>query len=156
MNNISVSDQAIKLLQNVPVFGGIDASMIKLVLSFSSFVDIKRGDNFFSEGDLGCSMFILQSGKVAVVRSRDHKEHLVRYIDEGDCFGEMAIIDHYPRSATVRAEVDCSAIEIPSSALLEVYKQDMEQFTMIQMNMGREVSRRLREMSDRLFEYQSG
>ena len=147
-------DHKIQLLQNIPVFGGINAATIKLVLKLSLPVQIQRGDSFFSEGDLGCSMFILQKGKAAVVKSSGCKEHFIRHINEGDCFGEMAIIDHYPRSATVRAEVDTAAIEVPSSALLEVYKQDIEQFTMIQMNMGREVSRRLREVSDRLFEYQ--
>jgi CRP/FNR family transcriptional regulator, cyclic AMP receptor protein len=46
---------------------------------------------------------------------------------------------------------DCRAIELSSNSLFRVYEKDLEQFTMIQMNMGREVSRRLREADERLF-----
>jgi CRP-like cAMP-binding protein len=63
----------------------------------------------------------------------------------------MAVMDHSPRSASVRAIEDCIAIRISAANLYEVYGQDPKQFAMIQMNMGREVCRRLREADDRLF-----
>jgi CRP-like cAMP-binding protein len=63
----------------------------------------------------------------------------------------MAIIDHCPRSASVRAVEDCIAIRITAAILYEVYGQDLKQFTLIQMNMGREVCRRLRDADNRLF-----
>jgi CRP-like cAMP-binding protein len=63
----------------------------------------------------------------------------------------MAIMDHGPRSASVRAVDDCMAIQISAANLYRVYAQDLKQFALIQMNMGREVCRRLREADDRLF-----
>jgi hypothetical protein len=54
----------------------------------------------------------------------------------------------------VRAVDDCTAIRISSGDLYRVYIQDVKQFALIQMNMGREVSRRLREANDRLFSVQ--
>jgi CRP-like cAMP-binding protein len=63
----------------------------------------------------------------------------------------MALMDMYPRSASVQAETDSSAFKISSAALLDLYQHDMEQFTLLQMNLGREVSRRLREADERLF-----
>ena len=69
----------------------------------------------------------------------------------GDCIGEMAIIDLQSRSASVRAVADCLAIEITRVTLNKLYQTDLEQFAIIMMNMGREVSRRLRIASDRLF-----
>ena len=68
----------------------------------------------------------------------------------------MAIIDHCHRSASVRATEDCSAIRISAADLYRVYGQDLKQFALIQMNMGREVSRRLREANNRLFSAQMG
>jgi len=61
-----------------------------------------------------------------------------------------------PRSASVRAIDDCRAIQLSAASLYQVYEKDLEQFAMIQMNMGREVSRRLREADERLFRAKMG
>jgi CRP-like cAMP-binding protein len=81
---------------------------------------------------------------------------MVQALSVGDCFGEMAVMDHCHRSASVHAVDDCTAIRISSGDLYRVYGQDLKQFALIQMNMGREVSRRLREANDRLFRAQMG
>ena len=52
---------------------------------------------------------------------------------------------------SVRAAEDCTAIRISAANLYQVYSQDLKQFTLIQMNMGREVCRRLREANNGLF-----
>jgi CRP-like cAMP-binding protein len=64
----------------------------------------------------------------------------------------MAVMDLSPRSASVRAVEDCTAIRVSAANLYRLYEQDPKQFALIQMNMGREVTRRLREADDRLFE----
>ena len=55
------------------------------------------------------------------------------------------------REKSVRALDECSAISISAANLYKVYAHDLKQFALIQMNMGREVSRRLREADNRLF-----
>ncbi len=60
------------------------------------------------------------------------------------------------RSASVRALEDCTAIRISAANLYKVYAQDLKQFALIQMNMGREVCRRLREADRRLFSAKMG
>jgi CRP/FNR family cyclic AMP-dependent transcriptional regulator len=73
----------------------------------------------------------------------------LQYLARGDCFGEMALIDLNPRSASVVAVEDCIALEISHQALYVLYEHYLEQFTLIQMNL-REVSRRLRALDERL------
>jgi CRP-like cAMP-binding protein len=63
----------------------------------------------------------------------------------------MALMDLFPRSASVRAVQDCHAIEIGPSDMLRLAQSDMEQFALIQMNLGREVCRRLRATDEQLF-----
>jgi CRP-like cAMP-binding protein len=60
-------------------------------------------------------------------------------------------MDRLPRSASIRAVEDCTAIRLSAANLHQVYERDPKQFALIQMNMGREVSRRLRESDNRLF-----
>jgi len=106
---------------------------------------------FFREHDQGDSMFVLERGKAVVLKFWDSQNQLLKTLREGDCFGEMAVMDHCPRSASVRAVEDCVAIHISAANLYEVYVRDIKQFALIQMNMGREVCRRLREADNLLF-----
>ena len=64
-----------------------------------------------------------------------------------------------PRRAlgvSVRAIDDCTAIELRPEDLYELFERDAEQFALIQMNMGREVCRRLRVMDEMLFHAEMG
>ncbi|MFQ5581645.1 MAG: Crp/Fnr family transcriptional regulator [Mariprofundaceae bacterium] len=141
----------LELLQGMPVFGGIREKTLEFLLELASITDIAANDYFFREGDKGSSMFVLEQGKVAILKNWDDQEHALKYLGRGDCFGEMALIDLYPRSASVRAVEDCTAIELTNTILLELYRENLEQFTMVQMNIGREISRRLRKADNRLF-----
>ena len=139
------------LLRDSPVFGGIREDTLTFLLDLSHLVSVRNRQFFFREGDQGSSMFILEAGKVAVLKRMDGDDYLLAELNKGDCFGEMALIDHCPRSASVQALQNCTAIELSTCALHEFYQKDVEQFTMIYMNMGREVSRRLRVADQRLF-----
>ena len=65
-------------------------------------------------------------------------------------------LDLCPRSASIRAVEDCTAICISVTNLYQVYARDLKQFALIQMNMGREICRRLRESDNRLFSARMG
>jgi CRP/FNR family transcriptional regulator, cyclic AMP receptor protein len=146
----------IELLQRMPIFGGIREDILKLILISSPLVSVPKGEFFFQENDEADSMFVLEQGRVAVLKFWQGQQHLLRNLEKGDCFGEMALMDLFPRSASVVALEDCTAIQLSTVSLHRVYEQELEQFAMIQMNMGREVSRRLREMDERLFRARMG
>ncbi len=63
----------------------------------------------------------------------------------------MSLIECRNRNASVRALSDCAAIEIPFNTLHSLYERDVDQYLLIQMNIAREISRRLREADRRLF-----
>ncbi len=64
-------------------------------------------------------------------------------------------MDMNPRSASGVAETSCLALEVHNMSLFGLYERDLEQFTMIQMNLMREVSRRLRHLDQQLAEMQA-
>jgi CRP/FNR family cyclic AMP-dependent transcriptional regulator len=142
----------IELLQQMPIFGGIRAETLQFLLAVCPIVPVAKNDFFFREHEDGDSMFVLEAGKAAVLKSWGGRDHSLHTLVAGDCFGEMAVMDHCPRSASVRALADCMAIRISAANLYQVYAQDLKQFALIQMNMGREVCRRLREADNRLFD----
>src|SRR5215212_9384443 len=142
----------LKLLQAMPVFGGISEHTLEFLLTLAPVVHIAKGMFFFRGGDRAVSMFVLEVGKVNMIKTRSGHDYSLGFLEAGACFGEMALIDLFPRSVSVMAIEYCRAIEISSAALYELYKRDLEQFTLIQMNVAREISRRLRKADERLFE----
>jgi CRP/FNR family transcriptional regulator, cyclic AMP receptor protein len=146
----------IELLQRMPVFGGIRADVLQFLLGLCTVMSVPMNAFFFREHDQADSMFVLEAGKVAVLKSWRGQEYVLKTLEEGDCFGEMAIIDHFPRCASVRALEDCTAIRLSAANLYRLYEQDLKQFALIQMNMGREVTRRLREADNQLFRAKFG
>ena len=146
-----MQEMRIELLQRMPIFGGIRDEILRFLLDLSPVVFAARDDFFFRENDEGQSMFVLEAGRAAVMKHWQGRDWPLRHLEQGDCFGEMALMDLSPRSASVRAVADCAAIELSAASLYKLYEHDLEQFAIIQMNMGREVCRRLRATDERLF-----
>lgn len=146
-----MQEARIELLQRMAIFGGIRTEILQFLLASCPIVSVPTSEFFFREHDPGDSMFVLEVGKADVLKSWRGKDYLLQTIKEGDCVGEMAVMDYGPRSASVRAVDDCVAIRISAANLYEVYARDLKQFALLQMNMGREVCRRLREADNRLF-----
>lgn len=146
----------LELLQRMPIFGAIRDDALLFLLAQAREVSVAAGAFFFRENDPAQSMFVLESGRVVVFKSWQGRDSVVHHLDPGDCFGEMALMDLCPRSASVRAESDCVAIEFGSGDLLRLFERDAEQFALVQMNMGREVCRRLRATDELLFRARMG
>lgn len=141
----------IELLQQMPIFGAIRADALQLLLEPARSVFMPAGEFFFRENDEADCMYVLETGRVAVLKRWGERDFLVRQLGRGDCFGEMALLDLFPRSASVRAEEDCTAIALAPFHLHRLFERDAQQFALIQMNLAREMSRRLRETNELLF-----
>jgi CRP-like cAMP-binding protein len=143
--------ERLDILQKMPIFGGIREDILEFILKDAPIVSVSRGEYFFREKARGTSMYVLEKGRVLVTKLWQKHDYVLAELHKGDCFGEMSLIDLGPRTASVVALEDCSAIKLTNVNILKIYQQDLEQFTMIQMNMAREVSRRLRRTDDILF-----
>jgi CRP-like cAMP-binding protein len=147
---IAMNDR-LKLLAAMPVFGGLSAPTLDLLTSLAEPVSVPAGQHFFREGDETQAMYVLQAGQVEIYKTWQGMSKVLRCMQAGDCFGEMALIDLFPRSASSLAVEPSEALQITPRILQEIYRHDLEQFTLLQMNMGREISRRLRRVDDLLF-----
>lgn len=146
----------IAALQGMPIFGGIRADVLAAFVEAAATVALAQGEFFFREGDKAESMFVLESGEVAILKHWAGEPHLLGQLGAGDCFGEMALLDLFPRSASVLALVPCTAIELSTARLYKLYETHLEQFALIQMNIAREMSRRLRATDELLFRARMG
>jgi len=104
-------------------------------------VRFKDGETIFSEGDAGNDMFIIKAGEVEIFRRQGGKNQRLAILEEGDFFGEMAILEDEPRMASARAATACDLLRIDSSTFDQMVRHNPE----IPIRMLRKFSRRLRE-----------
>lgn len=151
-----MSTGRIALLQAMPIFGALREDAIEWLLTDAPCVERMAGEHYFHEGDEARCMYVIESGAVEVLKAWDGEDWPLHVLHVGDCFGEMALMDFGARSASLRAVEDTRAIEIATAALHRLYERDLEQFALIQMNLGREVARRLRATDELLFHLRMG
>ena len=147
-----MSENRIELLQGMPVFGAVSEKTLRFILQRIRDLEVAEGGYFFHRGDDTQSFYVLESGSVEVFREHEGCDFRLCELGPGDCFGEMSFIELRNRNASVRALCNCLAIEVPISTLHDLYERDVEQYLIVQMNLARELSRRLREADRRLFE----
>jgi CRP-like cAMP-binding protein len=115
---------------------------------FQNFM-VRYGANerVFTEGDLGTTMYIVQSGKIRLFRVVDGQKRVHGMMEKGDFFGEMSILEGLPRTISAEAVEDAELIEINSMTFDKMIKANIE----IAIRMLRKLSLRLRE-TERRFE----
>src|SRR5262245_14551696 len=80
-------------------------------------VSVKAGDELFKEGDESRDFFVIREGSIRLTRKRDGREHELERLGTGDCVGEASMLGRDRRSATARAESDCTLVRIDLGTL---------------------------------------
>jgi CRP-like cAMP-binding protein len=119
---------------------------------FQNFiVRYRGGESVFGEGDVGATMFIIQSGSVRLFHETDGDQREIGVMEKGDFFGEMSILEGLPRTHSAVAVDDTELIEINNTTFDKMIKSNIE----IAIRMLRKLSIRLREAERRLHDVQS-
>jgi len=104
------------------------------------------GTVLFREGDKGEEMFILQSGKVKISKKIRGVEKTLATLEKGEFFGEMAILNDKPRSATAETIEDCDMLVIDRKTFETLLRSNVE----IAIRFIKRLADRLRETNDQM------
>ncbi|MEO8378115.1 MAG: cyclic nucleotide-binding domain-containing protein [Acidobacteriota bacterium] len=139
---------------------GLSAAEMKLLATFSSEERFREGSMIFREGDKGDKLFIVLDGRVRISKFIPGVgEEALAVLDRGDFFGEMALIDEKPRSADAKAhEIDATVLSIDRATLNEILSMDPHASLQFLNLLCRMISRRLREINEKIvqWKYMSG
>jgi CRP/FNR family cyclic AMP-dependent transcriptional regulator len=101
------------LLAKSEIFSGMGQEDIALLARASVPRTYAAGQVIIREGEIAVAMFVIGSGRVEVVKGVGHDDSVIlATLGPGDFFGEMALFEGFPRSATVRAvePTECLAL----------------------------------------------
>lgn len=143
-----------RFFRSAPIFGGLEGRSLRRVLSALEERDFPAGSTIFNAGELGRTMYLLAQGEVEVVgtSSQGKRIALIR-LGPGECFGEMALIELQPRSATVRVRKRAKTYSLNNMDLYNLYREDNYAFVLVLQNICRIVSRRLRKADSRICDF---
>lgn len=128
-------------LEKVELFSGLLAEEMQSLKQTAEMRAYKPRDVIFQEGDPGDGIYVVVEGEVQVSTLVSETERCVlTSVEPGDFFGEMAILDDRPRSATAQAELDTKVYFLHRDDLLKI----LEQSPKLAVSLLREFSLRLR------------
>jgi CRP-like cAMP-binding protein len=134
-------------LTAMPIFGGLPDHTMERLLALIQVRRHPAEELICREGEPGCEMFIVGAGVVEVCKRSlaGEVEACLARLRQGDCFGEMSLIDIQPRSASVIAREATELYVVSNMDLYRLYQDDLPGYTFLVQNICRELSRRLRK-----------
>ena len=133
-------------LQKTTLFRYINYEEMLRALNVVEIEEVEAGSFIVAEGDEGQELFVLLSGEVVVTKAGE----ILRELSPGAHFGEMALINRAPRSASVRALTPCRLLVISENGLYSLMRNEPRIANKIMWGLVEVLSSRLRENSDSL------
>jgi CRP-like cAMP-binding protein len=133
-------------LREIGLFGALSDEVLDRLTKTLKTARVAAGETVFREGDGSArEMYVLLDGEMEVTkRSRRGRDTRVAILGPSDCFGEMSVIDMQSRSASVRALAPSRLLKVTSEDMDALYRSDLKAYTLIVLNIARDLSRRLR------------
>jgi len=114
------------MLKDIPLFGSIDRSKLKLLAFASKRVHFEPGQEVFHQGDPGDRAYVVIKGEVDVVLESETGENIVATLGRNEIFGEMALISKMPRTTTIRARTHVVLLTLSQDVFLRMVEENSE------------------------------
>ena len=99
-------------LKSASLFAEFASEELDQLFELFDEIRVPRGEIIVRQDDSGDCMFILMEGSARVIHRQDEREFTLARLEAGDFFGELALVDAGPRSASVEATTDCALLKI--------------------------------------------
>jgi hypothetical protein len=108
-------------IAKTPLFSDLNTEELVAVIKGLQLHTYEPGDIIVSEGEAGNSLYVVSTGTVkAFVKDASGRSHPIRIMQDGDFFGEMALLTGRPRTATITAATLCELLELDSDNVRQI------------------------------------
>ena len=133
-------------LQKYSLFGGLLEEQIERIIPLMEQEQYGPEADILVEGEPNDKIRFIIEGKVAVIKEGVVLSEFL----EGEAFGEMEVLEVMPSVATIKALSPVTVLSISNKTMREIYRLDIKTFSLIIMNLARDLSRRLRRMDEKI------
>lgn len=114
-NNTS-TERLLQVLAATPFFSGFDEEDLRRVVELSDEISVASSTVLIDQGDAGADCYVILEGTVSVYVRGEH----IASVGAGSMVGEMALVDHRPRTASVVADTDLVLLKFNSRAFRQL------------------------------------
>lgn len=143
--------EVVDALGRIHLFEGIAPEGLERIGSIAREVRRGKGETIFEEGDSSGELYLILEGKVRISRNVPGMgEEALAVLGPGDAFGEMSLIDDFPRSADALVHERCRLLVIDKDAIEDLLFLDKELAYELLWNFVKILSARLRDTNDKM------
>ena len=146
-------ENILAILNRISILAGFSEEQLRFIFRLLEKVSYKAGEKIFEQGEQPSHIYIVESGSVKLTVSRDNTNLELIVFEAGCLFGEASVIGIQPHCASAVAVEDTELIVLSRTALLSIYESDTELFSILILNIAREVCRRLHASNQTLLHY---
>jgi CRP-like cAMP-binding protein len=136
------------LARKVELFNGLNAEDVESIFSRGMTIRVLKGETLFYKGSMGSQLYVLLGGQINIVNNK----HVIATMHMGDMFGEMALVESQPRSATAVAVEDSHVFVLAEESFDRLLTKKIA--VQILMNIVKIFSRRLRDANKKIAQFE--
>lgn len=141
----------LKVLSNTSIFAGLTKIHLKNILPLAQKIQFPIETFIIKEGDIADGLFVIIQGRVEVLKKSapdNNKLQKIADLGTGQSFGEIALIDQSPRSASIRTLEPTTVLKISINNIDKIASLDNQIYATLLKNIAMDLSRRLRYAND--------
>ncbi len=148
-------DETIAYLARVTIFAGIDEKGLKHLYEYASVCSYAENEYIIKKDTPGREILVLLEGHVKIMLGVEDNEERFEIIElkPGDCFGEVSMLGILNHSATAVASTQSSLLVLSRQLFMDVFNQNPRLFSILILNIARELARRLHKTDEILLQY---
>lgn len=136
-------DETVEMFKKIPVFEGLSDRNLRRIRSLCHVRHYQQGELVFRSGEPGAGMYLILDGGIEIFRDEEdfYQEYAILY--PGDFFGEIALLDDLPRTASARARSYSTLLGFYRPDLIGLLSRNPQLAGDILLNIARLIGRRL-------------
>jgi len=129
-------EEKISILKDNMIFSNLSEKDLRQIAELSREVSFKKGETIIKENEIADAFYIIVKGKVEIIKEgEESQEEVLATKGDGEVFGEMAVIDELPRSATIRATTAIDLLRLDKDS----FKKLLRSFSDISLEIARSI-----------------
>jgi len=121
----TLDERKLKLLRRSVIFRDAPAELLARGVAASRVRRLPKGQTLFQQGDEGDALYGVLSGHMRIfIEGRDGRQLSINFMEPGDIFGEIALMDGLPRTASADAVEDCELMSLDREAFEDLLERE--------------------------------